>query len=67
MAQRIEHTTLASAAMHIMLTVAMYRLGMTEMEVTEAEYAAATEGFGDLRVMFDGVHYRAIRQPGMEG
>lgn len=58
---RVTHNDQASAAMHILLTVAMHRLGLMTMEVTEEEYETAIEGTEDLRIMFDGVHYRAVR------
>jgi hypothetical protein len=59
---RITHNEQATAAMHILLVVAMHRLGVLAMEVTDEEYATATEDTEDLRIMFDGTHYRAIRQ-----
>jgi len=49
------------AALHVMLVVAMHRLGLTSMEVREDEYLQAIEGFSDLRVQSDGTFYRATR------
>jgi len=59
---RITHNDQGSAAMHILLVVAMHRLGLQTMEATQEEYETATEDTDDLRIMFDGAHYRAIRQ-----
>ena len=61
MPDRIEHANVASAAMHIMLTVAMHRLGLRTMEVTQAEYEEAIKGTKDLNIQFDGDVYRAVR------
>jgi len=61
MAERLHHADKTSASLHILLTAAMERLGITTLTVTEQEYKRATKGYSDLRLRFDGLAYRAER------